>query len=652
MEEILKSIKSEIESCLAPECQLIKEGAEELGDLANNLLKMGETQEAISCLKNAKKLCKENGILPKVAYFDIRLAECFLLGNETNKAIKHLEQARNEVLRMNNSKLLRDSFLMLAKCHKKRCAFKKAIKYYKDCIAIILDDWSKFKDIQLMSSFLNDKMEPFLEVIDLLCIDNKIDDAYKYVRLSKAKSIVEFNGNIPISSVTAVSQKNVKRIQEIRIEVEPLWQKINEMEEEINIQAETRPTTDIEARLYDENKHEISKKMTILKAHVRRIEREEGRLLRKNRESTFERIVSDNNEKEFRLSEIQGFLSQSDIVIDFFFTQNNLILFLLTKNKLLCEPVSISHEELIKQVKLTGFIMLKENETTDFDEEKLKDWESAMNSLSNLLHDIFIQPINKRLKIKENTTICFIPHGILHHMPLHIARWRDNTNISTCLNTSFYLPNIAFLSRYITPIKKQKRSLLAVANPDKDDSALSIHGVEEEVDLISKHFDKKKVLRHDEASLVNIINESSKYDVIHFACHGKVRGDIPEFSYLRLAHNQKLRVVDIISRMQLNAELIVLSSCNTAINKLDPSDEMQALARAFIYAGARTVIASLWIVEDDFSKTLMDRFYDLWLYEGQNKIDALQFAQKEMLKTAEWSSVFFWAPFILIGDPK
>lgn len=662
MEEILKSkgsIESEIEAYLAPERGLVEDGAAELGELAFNLLNRGKPREAISCLQKALRICSENSLSLIAINLNIRMAECFLNLNETKKAIKYLEKARSAALGLGGSKHLWNVLLMLARSHKGIGAPDEALRYYKDCITSILADWSKFNDIELMSSFFSDKMEPFLEIVDILSTDDtdKIAEAYRYVRLSKAKTISEFRGKIPRSSETADLEKKEIQVQEIRTEVEHLWQKVHNIQQEIEEMTDEQPTISGVGGKVNKIEDELMKKMNTLKAHARRMEREEDRILRQMRESAFKSTLININEKEFQLSDLQPFLSQGNVAIDFFFTQNKLILFLLTKNELLREPVDISHKELIDEIKHTGFIELKEKKDVDknFIKNELPIWNSALDSLVKLFHDVFMIPINNRLKIGDDSTICFIPQGILHHLPLHIARWESNAKFSDCLlqtNATFYLPNIAFMPRHTVPIKNEDRSLLAIANPEKDDPELLIQGVEGEVEQISKYFNKKKILRWDKANPENVIKECSKHDVIHFACHGLVRGDIPEFSYLRLARGKKLRVVDIISRMHLNADLIVLSSCNTAISRLDPSDEMMALSRAFIYAGARTIIASLWKVEDNFTKTFMNRFYYLWIEEGLNKVQALQHAQKELLQISDWSSPFYWAPFVLTGDPE
>jgi CHAT domain-containing protein len=111
-----------------------------------------------------------------------------------------------------------------------------------------------------------------------------------------------------------------------------------------------------------------------------------------------------------------------------------------------------------------------------------------------------------------------------------------------------------------------------------------------------------------------------------------------------------LRLNDIYN-LKLNAELVVLSACQTALGKQIRGEGMASLTRGFMYAGALRVVASLWKVEDEASAELMALFYEKMLGPEQlSPAAALRAAQNEMLKQERWSHPFFWAAFVIQGE--
>ena len=110
-----------------------------------------------------------------------------------------------------------------------------------------------------------------------------------------------------------------------------------------------------------------------------------------------------------------------------------------------------------------------------------------------------------------------------------------------------------------------------------------------------------------------------------------------------------LRVHEIYN-LQLPAEVVVLSACQTALGKRIKGEGLVGLTRGFFYAGAERVVASLWQVDDLATAELMRRFYRGMLKEGLRPAAALRAAQLEMAATRSWSAPYYWAGFVLQGD--
>jgi CHAT domain-containing protein/Tfp pilus assembly protein PilF len=148
------------------------------------------------------------------------------------------------------------------------------------------------------------------------------------------------------------------------------------------------------------------------------------------------------------------------------------------------------------------------------------------------------------------------------------------------------------------------------------------------------------------------------YRYIHFATHGLLNNSHPELSGLILSlvnrqgreQNGFLRTMDV-SGLRLAADLVVLSGCRTGLGKEVSGEGMLGLTRAFLYAGAERVVASLWQVNDNATAELMKRFYQEMLGEQrQPPAAALRAAQTAMWKSKQWSNPYYWAAFTLQGE--
>jgi CHAT domain-containing protein len=151
--------------------------------------------------------------------------------------------------------------------------------------------------------------------------------------------------------------------------------------------------------------------------------------------------------------------------------------------------------------------------------------------------------------------------------------------------------------------------------------------------------------------------ELSKYRYVHFATHGYLDTTRAGLSAIVLSLYDEqgkpqdgfLRTHDLYN-LKLPAELVVLSACETGLGKDVQGEGLVGLTRGFMYAGARRVIVSLWNVNDKATASLMQRLYAGMLRNGKTPAAALRAAQIEMLRTGQWQSPYYWAPFVMQGE--
>jgi CHAT domain-containing protein len=139
--------------------------------------------------------------------------------------------------------------------------------------------------------------------------------------------------------------------------------------------------------------------------------------------------------------------------------------------------------------------------------------------------------------------------------------------------------------------------------------------------------------------------------MLHFATHGEFSSADPLYSGIRLApdsaNDGRLEAAEIFG-MDIQPSLVTLSACRTGLGKITNGGEIIGLNRAFIYAGAPSIVSSLWNVDDDSTARLMEIFYRELRTDPVDQ--SLQKAQLALLGSKDFSAPFFWAPFYLTGD--
>lgn len=148
-----------------------------------------------------------------------------------------------------------------------------------------------------------------------------------------------------------------------------------------------------------------------------------------------------------------------------------------------------------------------------------------------------------------------------------------------------------------------------------------------------------------------------RYQIVHFAAHGLVNSEHPELSGIILSLvNEEGRQTDgflqlhDIYKLELPAEVVVLSACNTGLGEDVAGEGLVGLTRAFLYAGSKSVVASLWKVDDAATAELMRRFYEAMLKDGLPPAAALRSAKESLRRQKRWQQPYYWAGFFVQGE--
>lgn len=250
-----------------------------------------------------------------------------------------------------------------------------------------------------------------------------------------------------------------------------------------------------------------------------------------------------------------------------------------------------------------------------------------------------VEPIST--VVRPTDIVCLIPNNLLHYLPLHALPIDGGPLIA--FNPVVYTPSASIL-RFCAGGKHDRRRKALVFGDSREDLA----GARKEALAVSHLFNTEPFIG-TQATKVFWVKEASEADFIHIACHGEFDPEFPLASRILLAGEESISAYEVFGQ-SIHAELVTLSACQTGVSENRPGDELMGLVRAFLYAGASSTLASLWGVDDEATQHLMIRFYGLLLDKGLSKAQALQQAQMEVRAIAGWSHLYYWAPFVLIGD--
>ena len=315
--------------------------------------------------------------------------------------------------------------------------------------------------------------------------------------------------------------------------------------------------------------------------------------------------------------------------------------------------------------------------------QALKSPSSDIQPLAQQLYGWLIGPMAEQLEQASIESIIYAPDGALRYIPL--AALHDGEQY---LAQRFSINNITAAS--LTDIdfepKQQDRRLLAAACVecsftinvgDRQFPFADLPFTATEVQILSEQFSGVDVLL-DQAFNSTAMEEIPKYDIIHLATHAAFVVGAPDESFIVLGDGGTVNLRQIRRQWNLtNAELVVLSACETAVGstELGSGVEILGLGYQIEQAGAQATLASLWQVSDGGTQVLMNAFYSA-LNQGMTKTEALRQAQIALI-TEDFSAVggeratltrvneatgeplrfsdtlahpYYWAPFILIGN--
>ncbi len=523
----------------------------------------------------------------------------------------------------------------------------KATRYYRAAIAQIeriLNDLI----YDLSPSFLQSTWMVYEDMIVLCLQQAQIEQAFSYLEQARSMALRQYL-NKPRSTKSSIEQEGTASSsllqQNSTAILRTQYDLRNEQEQHryysvllANVDLSISPSIDrelIQQRLKqcEEKISELSESLHLYQSVTHLTSQKKTRRSR--------------NLKPVDISQLRECLSPEQTLLAYFLYKDRLVVFAVTKEQLVTHELSDGAGQLERLLPLLHAHL---NPRGWLDPHKPT--EQNVRRLLNKLYDLLVKPVADLLPPSPGH-LTIVPFGPLHTLPFH-ALYNGSRYLIEDFQVS-YLPASNVLVHLGTHNSEHDSSPTL-----RDTSVRSplVFGYSENGHLQHVNDEAKTIATllngqcylEDEATITRLIERAPGSPIIHLATHGQSRLDAPNFSYVRLADGQ-LNAIDAFSLDLKACELVTLSGCETGLALSGGGDEQLGLGRAFLAAGAPSLVMSLWTVEDKATNELMKLFYHC-LLKGESKVQALRAAQCSLLHQADsiYTHPYFWAGFRLVGE--
>ncbi|MFQ5594851.1 MAG: CHAT domain-containing protein [Anaerolineae bacterium] len=658
-------------------CQTIRQTFTELGTryevaqaICNEAIaytKLGQFDKAVTTFSEARSLFEEEGIDVLVATAGVELARLLSHQKRYDEALEMTQQARQVLQehqlpmpRIQAELIAAQALCALGRVEQAMSCCRKALELAKEkdlpwllyqghrllgqiaesrqdleasraYYARAIEDIERLRGhlaIEFRAPFLTDKEDAYQGIVTILLEMGEWDEALKYVERAKSRALVDLLAHdldIRIQTRDAGDHALIEQVKRLRQEYDWYCRRIGRHEESgdgLDSLSREQDALQREMRIREKQITELLDRLQVRNAAYA----EPASLL------------------QVQIFAPQPYLDEDTALLEFYIVRDQVIAFSITDR-----DVQV-HRHLLAAQQLGRWLQLFRLNVTALESARGADNSAHLaRNAQGLLHRFYqalIDPLAFRLRGRSKVIV--VPHGLLHYLPFHAMY--DGKNYLMEKHEFSYLPASSLLKFSHEKRSSGQEGALVLAYSDEG----RLPFVLEEAQAVASLLNGDCFVEAGALSS-KLQGHERAYDVIHLAAHGEFRADNPLFSAIQLA-DARLTTMDLFN-LSLPASLVVLSACESGANVISGGDELIGLSRALLYAGASSLMLSLWRVEDRSTALLMREFYT-GLKAGRTKGGALRQAQRELMSMEEerggvrvrpYQHPYFWAPFFLVG---
>ncbi len=496
---------------------------------------------------------------------------------------------------------------------------KAAIRAYEKAHALLENLRSLLKGEELKIAFLKDKLAVY-ESLVWMCLrgpraTRRKEAAFGYIEQAKSRSLADLIAfkSLDLPAPARSEGRLYGRVRRLRTTLNVHYRQIESLETDpVRCQADRLKSLRRAARLCE---NRLVKSLDELRSSDRRL----GVL---------------ENAQTIELDVIRSIIPEDSVLLEYYQARDTLHACVIARGALEIVPVA-SLGRVRSLMRLLQFQLSKFRLEPAYVRRFADALQSATRAHLTELYDELIFPVRRLLRGRR---LIVIPHDFLHYLPFHALH--DGRNYLGDSYSISYAPSASVYYLCCSKPASFRDESLILGIPD----LLTPH-ILDEVRHVAAALPNARLYIGGDATENKLRHHGPRSRFIHIATHGLFRRDNPMFSSMRLGDSQ-LSLLDLYS-LQLSAELVTLSGCSTGLNAVVGGDELLGLVRGLLYAGTRSVLVTLWDVDDQSTAEFMKAFYG-HLNSTSDKAVALQQAMRCVREV--FPHPYFWAPFVLIGE--
>lgn len=633
---------------------LVKEGAQ-AAHLAGRAAELvGQSEKAEACYRRAAAVYDDLGLTERRAGCLLQLAQlaaraermedaqrlageaAHLLGKTSNplsRASLGLLEARLALLADRSDEAVARAEAVLALCqrihvpwirveahrvagqaHVRQARTEKAIRAYKHA----LDDFERHRGgvppDEYMAAFLAGHSGLYAEIIDLLVVADRPDEAFEYTERAKSRALVDLlAGRHDHDTTPKESALSAARVQNLRERLTAVYRRLFHH----NGESDARSARAVREALTQARALEDDLAKTIRNARMR-----------DPQAFTLDAVDAPD------LHAVRRDLGQDTILLEYFCTAKSLYVFVVTPSEIHVVKHDQGENVIRRGLERFHFHLAKYARPHVAAEDLvLRATRANLRDLAAILLD----PVADRLRGRR---ILIVPHGVLHHLPFHALPWGEDGWLSDRFEI-VYAPSAAVYGFCRNQGPSAGGAACVFGLPDE-----FAPSIEDEARRVARVLGTDHLYLGEKATLDSLRNEASRARVVHIATHGMFRHTNPMLSAIRLADGW-VNIYDVYG-LAMRGEIVVLSTCESGTADVTDGNEILGLTRGFLYAGTPVLLTSQWRVHDAVTTEFMDSFYRN-LEQPRDAAAAHKAAMAEI--RTRHPHPYFWAPFFLTGRP-
>jgi CHAT domain-containing protein len=582
------------------------------------LFDKGALSESRTLCVDALEFFGSSALPSKAILCHLLLSRLALRASELAAARRDCQAALTQLRHLEAPILKYQAHLLMGQIEEAAGNFKPAYDCYQDAREAMEAIRGGLRGEELKIAFMKNRLEVY-ERLANLCLsrepsEGSAEEALRYMEEAKSRTIRDliFRRGQPLSSGNVAQNKLLHRIRELREELN--WYH-HRLELEQLSQEERSPE-----RLDD------------LQAQVQEREKE---FLRAMQQVSISEAESEKVDapSTFTLKALRDTLAPNAMMLEYFRHGDRIAAAVITHKGFNVIPVT-------ELARVTSLFRMLQFQVSKFrlGSEYLRTYQQPLLRAIQVhlkeLYNELVAPVRPYL---QGQHLIVVPHDVLHYLPFHA--FFDGEQYLIDAFTISYAPSASIYSLCCyKPANTVGRSLILGVSDSRAPFIL------EEARSVAEILPESDLFLDAAANETTLRERGPQSRLVHIATHGYFRQDNPMFSGIRLGGSY-LNLYDFYN-LQLPAELVTLSGCATGMNAIAPGDELLGLVRVLLYAGAQSLLLSLWDVHDRSTAEFMKSFYRC-LMDHDDKAVALQRAMKELRE--EYTHPYYWAPFVIVG---